>query len=137
MFTEEKKKNKNYGSIFVYCFFCFVLVVEVARFAKPYYSNLPNLMETELLVEEGFVDVEKSGVLPCPFMRSRSASVPARNHQKLSGAIRREDRARPPSSYCVKFQSFATMAKLVKDNGDKFESRPFSVGGYNWYVHFG
>lgn len=108
--------------------------MEVARFAKPYYGNLHNLMETEaLVVEEGFVDVMNSGKLPCPFKTSRSAS--ARSHEKLSGLIRREDRARPPSSYCVKFQNFATMAKLVKDNGDKYESRPFSVGGYNWYVH--
>ncbi|ESQ27728.1 hypothetical protein EUTSA_v10018662mg [Eutrema salsugineum] len=136
MFTEEKKKNKNYGSIFIYCFFCFVFVVEVARFAKPYYKNLENLVEeTEaLVVEEGFVGLEKSGILPpCPFKRSRSAlSVPVRNHQKLSGAIRREDRTRPPSSYCVKFTSFATLQQLVKGNGDKWESRPFSVGGYNW-----
>ncbi|CAA7043152.1 unnamed protein product [Microthlaspi erraticum] len=135
MFTEEKKKNRKYGTIFLYCFFCFVLVVEVARFAKPYYNNLQNLMEAgALVVEEGFVDVEQSGTHPpCHSMRSRrSASVPARNHEKLTGLVRREDRARPPSSYCVKFQSFATMAKLVKDNGDKYESRPFSVGGYNW-----
>ncbi|KAH0920064.1 hypothetical protein HID58_027724 [Brassica napus] len=131
MYTEEKKKDKNYGSIFAYCVLCFVLIVEVARFAKPYYGNLQNLMETEaLVVEEGFVDVMNSGKLPCPFKTSRSAS--ARSHEKLSGLIRREDRARPPSSYCVKFQNFATMAKLVKDNGDKYESRPFSVGGYNW-----
>nr|VDC88238.1 unnamed protein product [Brassica rapa] len=27
------------------------------------------------------------------------------------------------------------MSKLVKDNGDKYESHPFSAGGYNWYVH--
>ena len=134
MYTDEKKKDKNYGSIFVYCVLCFVLIVEVARFAKPYYGNLHNLMETEaLVVEEGFVDVMNSGKLPCPFKTSRSAS--ARSHEKLSGLIRREDRARPPSSYCVKCQNFATMAKLVKDNGDKYESRPFSVGGYNWYVH--
>lgn len=133
MYTDEKKKDKNYGSIFVYFVLCFVLVVEVARFAKAYYSNLENLMETEaLVVEEGFGDVMNSGKLPCPFKTSRSAS--ARSHEKLSGLIRREDRARPPSSYCVKFQNFATMAKLVKDNGDKYESRPFSVGGYNWYV---
>ncbi|CAA7022548.1 unnamed protein product [Microthlaspi erraticum] len=87
------------------------------------------------VVEEGFVDVEQSGVLPpCHSMRSRrSASVvPARNHEKLTGLIRREDRTRPPSSYCVKFESFETMAKLVTNNGDKYESRPFSVGGYNW-----
>ncbi|EFH65195.1 hypothetical protein ARALYDRAFT_895220 [Arabidopsis lyrata subsp. lyrata] len=130
-FSEEKNKNRNYGSIFVYCFFCFVLVVEVARFAKPYY-NLQNLMETEAIVEEGFLDVENSGRLPCHSSGSGSVSVPARSHQKLSDTIRQESRARPPTSYCVKIQSFATLSKLVKDNGDMYESRPFSVGGYNW-----
>lgn len=138
MFTEEKKKNKNYGTIFVYCFFCFVLVVEFTRFAKPYYNNLQNLMETEAVVEEGMFDVmENSQKLPCQSLRRRSVSVPARNHQKVSIPVRQEIRDRPPNSYCVKFQSFATMSKLVKDNGDKYESRPFSVGGYNWYVHIG
>ncbi|KFK41804.1 hypothetical protein AALP_AA2G174100 [Arabis alpina] len=132
MYTEEKKKKTNYGSIFVYCFFCFVLVVEVARFAKPYYKNLQNLMETVEVVEEGFLDVENSGKLPCHFLRSRSASTPARTHEKLSTQIRQEIRERPPTSYCVKFESFATMQKLVKSNGDVYESRPFTIGGYNW-----
>ncbi|CAF1705335.1 unnamed protein product [Brassica oleracea var. botrytis] len=27
------------------------------------------------------------------------------------------------------------MSKLVKDNGDNYESLPFSACGYNWYVH--
>ncbi|KAF8053157.1 hypothetical protein N665_1457s0001 [Sinapis alba] len=129
MYTEEKKKNTNYGSIFVYCFFGFVLVVGVVRYAKPYY-NLQNLMETEAVIEEAFLDVEKSGILPCDLRSSVSSA--ARNQQKLSATIREETRTRPPLSYCVKFESFATMSKLVKDNGDKYESRPFSAGGYNW-----
>ncbi|KAF8053893.1 hypothetical protein N665_1364s0002 [Sinapis alba] len=129
MYTEEKKKNTNYGSIFVYCFFGFVLVVGVVRYAKPYY-NLQNLMETEAVIEEAFLDVEKSGILPCDLRSSVSSA--ARDHQKLSATIREETRTRPPLSYCVKFESFATMSKLVKDNGDKYESRPFSAGGYNW-----
>ncbi|KAJ4884466.1 TRAF-like family protein [Raphanus sativus] len=121
MFTEEKKKNTNYGSILVYCFFCLVLVVGVVRFAKPYY-NLQNLMETEAVMEEGLLDVDKSGMLPFIF----------RNHHKLSTTVREETRTRPPLSYFVKFESFATMSNLVKGNGDKYESRPFSAGGYNW-----
>lgn len=129
MFTEEKKKNTNYGSIFVSCFFCLVLVVGVVRFGKAYY-NLQNLMETEAIMEQGLLDV---GILPCN-LRS-SVSIPARNHQKLSTTVREETRTRPPNSYCVKFESFATMSKLVAGNGDKYESRPFSAGGYNWYVH--
>ncbi|KFK41796.1 hypothetical protein AALP_AA2G173200 [Arabis alpina] len=127
MFTEEKKK-RNYGSIFVYCFFCFVFVVEVARFAKPYY-NLENLMETEAVVEERLLDVVNSEILPCHFLSSRSASVPATKDQKLKGPIIIY-RDRPPTSYCVKFESFANMSNLIKDG--KYESRPFSLGGYNW-----
>ncbi|KAF8053894.1 hypothetical protein N665_1364s0003 [Sinapis alba] len=126
MFTEEKKKNTNYGSIFVYCFFCLVFIVEVVRFAKPYY-NLQNLMETEAVIEEGLLEV---GILPCNFRSSVSSA--ARNQQKLSATIREETRTRPPVTYCVKFESFATMSKLVIDNGDKYESHPFSAGGYNW-----
>ncbi|KAF2606903.1 hypothetical protein F2Q68_00045574 [Brassica cretica] len=126
MFTEEKKKNTNYGTMFVYCFFCLVFVVEVVRFAKPYY-NFQNLVETEAAIEEGLLDV---GILPCN-IRS-SVSIPARDHKKLSATIREETRTRPPVTYCVKFESFDTMSKLVKDNGDKYESHPFSAGGYNW-----
>ncbi|CAL9238324.1 unnamed protein product [Arabidopsis halleri] len=130
MFSEEKK-SKNYGSIFLYCFFCFVLIVDVTRFAKPYY-NLQNLMETEAVVEEGFLAVEDSGKLPCRLLSRPSVSVPSQDQQKLSQAVTQETRTRPPNSYCVKFQSFITMAKQVKENGDKYESRPFSVGGYIW-----
>ncbi|KAJ4884465.1 TRAF-like family protein [Raphanus sativus] len=129
MYTEEKKKNTNYGSVFVYCFFCLVFVVGVVRFAKPYY-NLQNLTETGAVIEERLFDMEKLGVLPCDL--KSSVSVPARNHHTLSTTVREETRTRPPLSYCVKFESFATMANLVKENGDKYESRPFSAGGYNW-----
>ncbi|KAG7649951.1 putative ubiquitinyl hydrolase 1 [Arabidopsis thaliana] len=130
MYSEEKK-SKSYGSIFVYCFFCFVLIVEVARFAKPY-INVQNLIETEAVVEEGFMAVGNSGNLPCGLSKPSSASVRAHDQQKLSQAVTSDTRSRPPNSYCVKFQSFATMAKQLKENGGKYESRPFSVGGYNW-----
>ncbi|CAD5315805.1 unnamed protein product [Arabidopsis thaliana] len=96
MYSEEKK-SKNYGSIFVYCFFCFVLIVEVARFAKPYY-NLQNLMETEAVVEEGFLPVANSGNLPCGLSKPRSASVRAHDQQKLSQAVTSDTRTRPPNS---------------------------------------
>ncbi|KAF2553191.1 hypothetical protein F2Q68_00035360 [Brassica cretica] len=98
------------------------------RFVKPYY-NFQNLMETKAVIEEGLLDV---GILPCN-IRS-SVSVPARNHKKLSATIREEMRTRPPVTFCVKFESFDTMSKLVKDNGDKYESHPFSAGGYNWLL---
>ncbi|KAG2294272.1 hypothetical protein Bca52824_040941 [Brassica carinata] len=67
-------------------------------------------METEAVVEEGLLDV---GILPCNI----------------------KTRTCPPVTYCVKLESFDTMSKLVKDNGDNYESLPFSACGYNWYVH--
>ncbi|KAF3543431.1 hypothetical protein DY000_02004660 [Brassica cretica] len=39
-------------------------------------------------------------------------------------------RDRPPSSYILKMESFNT---LLKSNyAERYESRPFAVGGYNW-----
>ncbi|KFK41795.1 hypothetical protein AALP_AA2G173100 [Arabis alpina] len=86
-------------------------------------------METEAVVEGRLSDVVSSNILPCHFLSSRSISVPAKNHQKLGGPIIIY-RDRPPTSYCVKFESFANMSNLIK-NG-VYESRPFSIGGYNW-----
>ncbi|RID40754.1 hypothetical protein BRARA_J00776, partial [Brassica rapa] len=83
------KKYTNYGTIFVYCFFCLVFIVEVVRFAKPYY-NFENLMETEAVIIEETRDTSLSSV-----------SVPARSHKKLSATIREETRTRPPVTYCV------------------------------------
>ncbi|KFK23294.1 hypothetical protein AALP_AAs51224U000100, partial [Arabis alpina] len=109
MFTEESKK-RNYGSIFVYCFLCFLFVVEVA-FARPYY-NLETLMETEAVVEERLSDVVKnSNILP---FHSRWGTVPTKNHQKLSQVLETY-RDRPPTSYYVKFESFPHMSNLIKD----------------------
>ncbi|CAN8235443.1 unnamed protein product [Cochlearia groenlandica] len=42
-----------------------------------------------------------------------------------------EWRVRPPTTYSVTIQSFPTLVKLVKDG--KYESLPFTSGGYNWY----
>ncbi|KAH0938304.1 hypothetical protein HID58_005765, partial [Brassica napus] len=95
-----------------------MFTMENIRFAKPYY-NFQNLMETEAVIEEGLLDV---GILPCNIRSSVSES------QELSATIREETRTRPPVTYCVKFESFDTMSKLVKDNGDKYESHPFSAG---------
>ncbi|KAJ0255712.1 MATH/TRAF domain-containing protein [Hirschfeldia incana] len=76
--------------------------------AKPYSILKQNLMEAEGIVEEGFLGA---------------------NHEKLSAPVWIY-RQLPPTSFCVKFDSFATMSKQVKTG--KYESSPFSVGGYNW-----
>ncbi|XP_056867123.1 uncharacterized protein LOC108858864 [Raphanus sativus] len=39
-------------------------------------------------------------------------------------------RSRPPMSYSLKMESFNTL--LQSTNTERYESRPFSVGGYNW-----
>ncbi|KAJ0249084.1 TRAF-like family protein [Hirschfeldia incana] len=39
-------------------------------------------------------------------------------------------RSRPPMSYSLKMESFNTL--LQSNNTERYESRPFSVGGYNW-----
>ncbi|WZY84121.1 probable inactive serine/threonine-protein kinase fnkC isoform X1 [Brassica rapa] len=39
-------------------------------------------------------------------------------------------RSRPPMSYSLKMESFNTL--LQSNNTERYESRPFPVGGYNW-----
>ncbi|KAF2596706.1 hypothetical protein F2Q68_00011757 [Brassica cretica] len=39
-------------------------------------------------------------------------------------------RERPPSTYCLKISSFTKLA--TSPNTQKYESRPFASGGYNW-----
>ncbi|KAL1197745.1 hypothetical protein V5N11_012398 [Cardamine amara subsp. amara] len=39
-------------------------------------------------------------------------------------------RERPPSSYSLKMESFNTLIKSIYT--DRYESRPFRVGRYNW-----
>lgn len=41
-------------------------------------------------------------------------------------------REHPPTSYSVTFESFAKMMELVNDG--YYESLPFNVDGFNWYV---
>lgn len=137
MLTEEKKRNTNYGSVFVFCFFSFVFVAEVVRFAKPYYNLKQSLLiETDATVEEAVVEGShyvKNSVSPCHFLSSSSvSSVLKKKQQEKLSAVATLWRERPPTSYCVKFESFATLLKLVTDG--KYESRPFSIGGYNWYI---
>jgi len=43
-------------------------------------------------------------------------------------------RERPPSSYSLKMESFNTLMKSVYT--ERYESRPFRVGRYNWYVTY-
>ncbi|KAF3538545.1 hypothetical protein F2Q69_00020320 [Brassica cretica] len=42
-------------------------------------------------------------------------------------------REHPPSSYCLKVDNFKQLEKFTTSSDDKYESRLFSSGGYNWY----
>ncbi|CAH8263068.1 unnamed protein product [Arabidopsis lyrata] len=136
MVTEKKIATK---SVFLFCFFYFVFFAEVVRCAKPYYNLKQNLLtETDAIITETVAEAVVEGshyvkntVSPCHFTSSSSdSSLPKKDkHEKLS-AVATLWRERPPTSYCIKFQSLATLLKLVKDG--KYESRPFTIGGYNW-----
>ncbi|KAJ0242775.1 TRAF-like family protein [Hirschfeldia incana] len=41
-------------------------------------------------------------------------------------------REHPPSSYCLKVDNFKQLEKFTASSDDKYESRLFSSGGYNW-----
>ncbi|CAN6852109.1 unnamed protein product [Brassica oleracea] len=41
-------------------------------------------------------------------------------------------REHPPSSYCLKVDNFKQLEKFTTSSDDKYESRLFSSGGYNW-----
>ncbi|CAE6001957.1 unnamed protein product [Arabidopsis arenosa] len=101
-------------------------------------KNIPQNQSSYAIITETVAEAVVEGshyvkntVSPCHFTSSSSdSSLPKeKQHEKLS-AVATLWRERPPTSYCIKFQSFATLLKLVKDG--KYESRPFTIGGYNW-----
>lgn len=42
----------------------------------------------------------------------------------------------PPASYFLKIPSFSQLENSTASSDDKYQSRLFSSGGYNWYVFF-
>ncbi|XP_010514530.1 PREDICTED: probable inactive serine/threonine-protein kinase fnkC [Camelina sativa] len=101
MFQEEKRKT-NYGAIFLVCFFfCF------------FAFQCMKLVTTQPSTTTSSISVIDSPV--------------------TSGKLydRRELwRVSPPSTYCLKIESFTKLA--TSPNAEKYESRPFQSGGYNW-----
>lgn len=64
---------------------------------------------------------------------SKTSSITVINSPTTSDRLsdRREYlRERPPSTYCLKLASFTKVAN--SPNTEKYESRPFASGGYNW-----
>lgn len=101
MFQEEKRKT-NYGAICLVCFFCFFFAFQFMK-----------LVTTQPSTTTSTISVIDS---------------PISSH-KLSD--RRELwRVSPPSTYCLKIESFRKFA--TSPNAEKYESRPFQSGGYNW-----
>ncbi|KAL0701299.1 hypothetical protein Bca4012_057421 [Brassica carinata] len=43
-------------------------------------------------------------------------------------------REHPPSSYSLKVHNFSQLEKSTRVSDDKYQSRPFTSGGYNWYA---
>ncbi|CAE6016076.1 unnamed protein product [Arabidopsis arenosa] len=56
----------------------------------------------------------------------------SRDYKVVASNVVKGLRDRPPSSYSMKMESFNTLLKSANAQG--YESRPFSVGGYNWCV---
>ncbi|CAL9248304.1 unnamed protein product [Arabidopsis halleri] len=101
MFQEEKRKT-NYGTICLVCFFCFFFAFQFMK-----------LVTTQPSTTTSTISVIDSPI----------------SSDKLSD--RREYWSiRPPSTYCLKIESFRKLAN--SPNIEKYESRPFPSGGYNW-----
>ncbi|VVA99006.1 unnamed protein product [Arabis nemorensis] len=65
-----------------------------------------------------------------PYVLHEHQEVSSRDY-KVSASNRVQGlRDRPPSSYSLKMESFNTLLKST--NTEKYVSRPFAVGGYNW-----
>lgn len=52
----------------------------------------------------------------------------------LASTIVKNWREHPPSSYSLKVHNFSQLEKSTTVSDDKYQSRPFSSGGYNWYA---
>ncbi|CAH8387970.1 unnamed protein product [Eruca vesicaria subsp. sativa] len=106
--NEERKVNLN-GSVLLFsCFFCAV------------FATIPlNPLATK----------QSTNAVPCNTHGSRVAKADGVD-AKLS-AEQRFMRDRPPSSYCVRIEGCSELITKTP-NVEKYETRPFSVGGFNW-----
>lgn len=111
MFLNEKRKVNLNGAVLLFsCFFCAV------------FAAIPlNQLATK----------RSTNAVPCNTHGSRIAMADGVD-AKLS-AEQRFMRDRPPSSYCVRIEGCSELI-TKSPNVQKYETRPFSVGGFNWYM---
>lgn len=70
---------------------------------------------------------QSNNALPCNTRRSSVAAI-----DNGANALVEQMRDRPPNAYCVQIES-CTKLITQKPTFQKYETRPFSVGGFNWY----
>ncbi|CAL9216328.1 unnamed protein product [Arabidopsis halleri] len=78
---------------------------------------------------------EENGVGPMPNQDKghylhNNEEISSRDYKVSASNVVKGLRDHPPSSYSLKMESFNTLLKSTFT--EKYESRPFSVGGYNW-----
>lgn len=61
-----------------------------------------------------------------------TTQISLRDSKVSSSSTMKGLRERSPSSYSIKMESFNTLMKSTY--AERYESRPFRVGNYNWYV---
>lgn len=73
---------------------------------------------------------ENNNPVPCNTHGSRAAVING-GDTKLS-IEQRFMRPRPPNAYCVRIEACSELL-TTSPSVEKYETRPFSVGGFNWY----
>ncbi|CAN6996701.1 unnamed protein product [Brassica oleracea var. botrytis] len=63
---------------------------------------------------------------------SRRLSIMGSSSDVVSSTIAKKWREHPPSSYSLKVDNFRQLEKFASTSDDKYQSRLFSSGGYNW-----
>ncbi|XP_010425606.1 PREDICTED: probable inactive serine/threonine-protein kinase fnkC isoform X2 [Camelina sativa] len=99
---QEEKRKTNYGAMCLVCFFCCFFAFQFMK----------------LVITQPSIATSSISVIDSPI-----------SADKLSD--RRELwRVSQPSTYCLKIESFTKLA--TSPNVEKYKTRPFQSGGYNW-----
>lgn len=112
MFRNVKRKVNLNGPIMLFSsFFC--VVFATSQLISPIASRQTN------------------NAVPCNTHGSRLAAING-GDTKLS-VEQKFMRARPPNAYCVRIEACSELL-TTSPSVEKYETRPFSVGGFNWYI---